>query len=277
MCIRYRYAAAENGDILYLAEGNFILDGGKQSIKKLLSIVGSGYNSHILGTIEISLPENTGIDMSAPLFDGVRIDVLSFDIYSNHYKNLGNSEIRRTWIRELVGGSYAGLETLYDNCYIEKADFYGDGTVLVKNSKLGKVDGRNTYDISVMNCNIDYLNYYPRYMSSSIVAENGETQVNGNHTIVRSWMHILPDDYSINLYDCYEGHDSMLDDNLEVNGIDLASFGYLGEDGNVVGIHGGESPFSENPSVPTVDTANSSVEYDSAANKLKVSITVKAD
>lgn len=270
------YDVAEHGDIIYLSEGDFILDGGKCTIKKRLSIIGNGYGSHIVGDIDVSISEST-IQMDTPLFDGVKLDDLSFDIYSNHYKNLGETEIRRTWIRNLTGGSYAGTDILYENCVIENGDFYGDGNVLIKNSKLGKIDGRNTYDLTVVNCNIDYLNYYPRYMASSILNNESTCSSNGKCSIFNSLFRYDHQDYNLTTYDCYLKTDSsLLDDKLETT-VDLAANGYFGTDGEVVGIHGGESHFSENPSVPTVDTANSSVEYDAENNKLKVSITVKAD
>ena len=64
-----------------------------------------------------------------------------------------------------------------------------------------------------------------------------------------------------------------MDDNLECT-LDLVSLGYLDENGTQVGVYGGDFPFSETPSVPTVDSAKSSVVYDSEANQLKVTISV---
>ena len=81
---------------------------------------------------------------------------------------------------------------------------------------------------------------------------------------------------SITTYDCFYdagGDDGLFDDKLDCT-INLEEKGYFGEDGTVVGVYGGEFPYSETPTVPTVDSAKSSVEYDKDGNKLNVTITV---
>lgn len=269
------YDAAENGDILYLSEGDFILDGGSQIIGKRLSIVGSGYNSHILGDITVSLTEP--FEMNAPLFDGVRLDDIEFD--TSHNKNLGESVISRSWIRTVKRADYAGTDVLYDKCYIEIIECWdtGDrGNVMLKNSKIGYLkEGR---DVTVENCNLNDADYYPRTMTSTIFNKNTKCTTSGKHSIFNSLLYFNHEDISLTKYDCYINSEaSLLNDKLEST-IDLTANGYFGKDGTTeVGIHGGESPFSENPSVPTVDSSKSSVEYDATSNKLKVSITVKAD
>ena len=270
------YDAAKDGDIIYLSEGDFILDGGSCTIAKRLNIVGNGYSSHLLGDIYIDMSNNANAKMDAPLFDGVRLDDLSFNNGGTSMKNLGESEIRRSWIRKITRGDHAGTDVLYDNCYIESIDFVANGgNVLLKNSKIKNLN--SNYNVSVINCNIDNAKYYPRSMFSSILNNETKCTSSGKCSIHNSLLRFDHQDGNLTTYDCYLKTDSsLLDDKLETT-VDLVANGYFGADGEVVGIHGGESPFSENPSVPTVDTANSSVEYDSASNKLKVNITVKAD
>lgn len=271
------YNAASNGDTIYLSEGDFILDGGSITIMKRLNIVGNGYNTHILGDIEINMVGNENAEMEAPLFDGVRLDVLKFNTSGS--RNMGESEIRRSWIRKITYPDYAGTDVLYDNCYIESMSFYNGGSsgnVMIRNSKIGYIE--SGYEATVVNCNINKAEYFPRSMFSSILNNESSCLTSGKCSIHYSLLRFDHKNTNLTKYDCYlDAESSLLDDKLETT-IDLAANGYLGQDGKtVVGIYGGEYPFTENPSVPTVDTDNSSVEYDSTSNKLKVSITVKAD
>lgn len=271
--------AAENGDILYLSEGDFIVKNGSYAIKKRVSIVGTGYRSHILGNLTIDMYNNPNSWMAAPLFDGVRLNKLSFSGSAGASNNLGESEIRRCRIGILNNGGLAGTEVTFDGCYIESADFQGSNNVILKNSKF-KTDGFSS-GITAINCNILCNDsYIPKNLISCILQniKSSSPSANGS-TAINSLFNFTSTSSNFNSYDCYylaENGQNLLDDNLECL-LDLTEAGYLGQDGTVVGIHGGENPFSENPSVPTVDSAKSSVEYDAAGNKLKVSITVKAD
>lgn len=284
--------SAQNGDVLYLSEGEFVIEGGALTLKKRLSIVGNGYGSHLLGDIMINMSSNENGYMDAPLFDGVRLDKLEF--YYQSYgaasrENLKESEIRRCWIRTLTYGGCAGNDVTIDKCYIQNGHFYGGGTVLVKNSKVNSYRytiGSGGYDafynVIAVNSHIYNPYYYPLNTIASIIHSSDESQpaVYGSScSITNSLLNFTPSSNKVNTYECYTYSDDtqpLLDENLECP-LNLTELGYLGSDGTVVGIYGGEDPFSVNPSVPTVDTANSSVEYDPTGNKLKVSITVKAD
>lgn len=270
--------SAQNGDVLYLSEGEFVIDGGALTLKKRLSIVGNGYGSHILGNIMIEMGDNANAYMDAPLFDGVRLYKLSFYNTSSSQANLKESEIRRCWIRELVNGACGGKDVTFDKCYIETADFNGVGSVLVKNSKVGNVTC--AYNTTAINSHIYNLGYYPLTTISCIIHTGNQPSVYGSScTIINSLLDFTPPSSGVYTHDCYIYSDEtqpLLDENLECP-LNLTESGYLGSDGTVVGIYGGDDPFSVNPSVPSVDTANSSVEYDAEGNKLKVSITVKAD
>lgn len=270
--------AAEDGDILYLSEGDFILNEGKCDILKQLTIIGSGYKSHILGLVSFNLHNNTFERTNPLLLDGVRLESLEFSGQDTSVKHLGETEIRRSWIETVYQGDAAGTNALYENCYITTANFdTGFGNVLLKNSKINKIDGSNSYNIDIKNCNINGLTYYPRNMISSILDFTTGTDYAGPSTLLNCLLHTdaVPED--VKAYDCYfviSAYSWLLDENLNPKK-DITD--YKGTDGKVVGVTGGDSPFSENPSVPTVDTEKSSVDYDAASNKLKVSITVKAD
>ena len=277
--------AAEDGDTIFLSQGEFIVNGGALNITKCLSIVGNGYGSHILGDITINLNRNnTHVD--APLFDGVRLDKLAF---SNHSIDdmKKTSEIRRCWIRTLDSGSNAGRNVTYDKCYIEDAEFYGSGTVLLKNSKVACRHTNSSYikSTTAINCNLVLSSYYPLAAISCILVKgiggtSEPTTSSSSASLINTLLDFKPTTTNnVYLNECYyieDSVDSLFDDKMNCT-LNLEEAGYLGEDGKEVGIRGGESPFSENPSVPTVDSANSTVAYDATSNKLKVNITVKAD
>lgn len=280
--------SAKNGDIIYLSEGKFTANSGAVTIKKRVSIVGCGYNSHILSNLLIDMSNTPNFYMDAPLFDGVRLQKLSFEGSPTARTNLQKVEIIRCWIRELDSGGFAGNDFTIDKCFIESADFYGasDNNTVVKNSKIGEVlMAAHNINFQIQNCNVGKAYHCPRTVLNSIIkatsSSNGTLVASGIHTVFNSLFSstLLTYDSSITTYNCYydaaEETGGLLDDNLECT-LDLLEKGYLSEDGvTPVGIHGGESPFSENPSVPTVDSENSSVEYDAESNKLKVTITVK--
>lgn len=270
---------AENGDTIYLSEGEFFIRGRYCGIYKRLSIVGNGYGSYLDGDIYVKLDDSPEYVMDAPLFDGVNLLMLSFR--ENHLSQ-GKSEIRRCCIYELEYGGNANSECLYDKCFISRGNFEGNGNTIIQNSKIESFRG-GQYVNKVVNCNIcyskNYGDYYPHEIISSIVSGKG-SEPRPYHwqssTIVSSLLNFPP--YSDYVYSrgCYSYDGDLFDDNMDCI-IDLAEAGYFGEDGTVVGVYGGDHPFSENPSVPSIDTDKSSVVYDAENNKLKVSITVKTD
>lgn len=276
--------SAKNGDTIYLPEGELMMKNNKITIKKRLSVVGSGYKSHLLGSITYDYGAQPKITTDAPLFDGVKLDALDFSTTyigsegQNSWNRLGTTAIVRTWIGQLRNGGYAGTDVTYDKCYIETGYFNipNNTNVLLKNSKIGQM--YNVDDVTVMNCNVDKCSYVPKHMISTIynaptVAPNLSSVT---YSIINSLLRVQPTSSNINCYNCYVQDDDLLDDNLEAIP-QLEGSGYLGQDGTVVGVYGGEEPFSVNPSVPTVNTDASSVVYDAENNKLKVKIAVKAD
>lgn len=281
--------AAENGDTLYLSDGSFYINEGEVSITKRVSIVGTGYCSHLIGNVTINLADNPDSFMDVPLFDGVRIDTLIFPNTDSCRDNLNQSEIRRCWIQDLQYAGYAGKDIRIDSCLIDNADF-SDGYKMVgqfangndpsvkleiRNSKIKSASYLEDCDM-VLNSNIGEADHYPQTLISSIL-DNATTTVNDNATyqIINSLLTVAPVSSKVITDNCYFEEDgtALFNENLECT-INLAEKGYLGNDGTVVGIYGGDMPFSENPSVPTVDSKRSSVQYDPENNKLKVNITV---
>ncbi|MDE6368569.1 MAG: hypothetical protein K2K94_04960 [Muribaculaceae bacterium] len=260
--------AAVNGDTIYLSEGNFLTTASDFTINKKVNIIGCGYNSFVGGKISIAWKNDDAI-MNGPLFDGVRLDELD-DGNTGYY--VPDLEIRRCRIRKVSDLYYFADNIIIDKCFIDEIDIPSGRKVLISNSKIGYLKG-TTYNLSIENCNIKKMNYFPRTMISSVF--DGESaQTNGNHTIHNSLFRTtsITSSSSVYTYNCYYEDKEHLDENLDISAEDSSK--YLGLDGTVVGVMGGQFPFSVYPSVPTVDSANSSVEYDAESNKLKVKITV---
>ena len=283
--------AAEDGDILYLSEGIFTSSNTEVTVDKRISIVGCGYKSQILFDIDVNMKNNPYVEGQSFNIDGVNLRTLSFNGKSTNSSddtnrdNIGYVNISNSRIYKLQDAGLAGKDLKVSSCYIDKFIPYrvNKNNTIITNSKIVQLldnNHDNSLPITLKNCNVWGSYYLPKTVISSIIycsiSQSGSPDSNfsagsNNPSIINTLISNkskLPE--TAIFQDCYF-QDFEFDDNLDLT-TDLSGY-----DGNVVGIHGGESPFSENPSVPTVDSANSTVEYDAASNKLKVNITVKAD
>lgn len=273
---------AQNGDILYLTEGDFYISEGKVTINKRVSVVGSGYSSHLSGNILIDMSSNPDSYNEAPLFDGVRLDKVSFATSDAAVNNIVKSEIRRCWIAQLTDVGFGGEEVLINSCRLDYGNFTkptsSESHIELRNSKIGGADSFYNCNM-VLNCNVASPDCFPETMISCIIDNFSENNGYGGYTAIYgsmipvAWNTVFTEidgGYKdLQKKDCYY-ESYALDDNLEYRGYEE----FRGLDGTVVGVYGGESPFSMNPSVPTVNTRRSAVEYDAENNKLKVSIVV---
>lgn len=258
--------AAVHGDIIYLSEGNF--GSSKQSMTisdKKISIIGCGYNSHIIPNLTFSF--SSEITLSDPLLDGVRLETINF---SGNSKSIDQVEIKKCKIGTIYTGSYTN-NILLDRCYIEYYSNTDDKNIQIYNCKINKFNGY--YCELVNNCNIYNYQNSASYVINSIL--RGGTSYSSSAIFENCIVfgETLNRNTYRNCYDLTNSVQNVLDDNIECTIEDMSP--YVGTDGTVVGIYGGEwMPFSETPSVPTVDSSKSSVVYDKENNKLNVTITV---
>lgn len=259
-------AAAVDGDVIYLSEGKF--GASQQSLtisNKKISIIGCGYNSHIIPDINIEFSDSA--TLTAPLFDGVRLENLSFNSAL-----IDQVEIKKCKINEVSVG-WTNNTTL-DRCNIGTFVGQDNKNIKIYNCKISRL--QSTRCEIVENCNINAIyDYSPFYITNSIIEQFTSTPESGiyENCLIGNKAGMGSND----LRNCYDmsstGNTDVLDDNLECTIEDMSP--YVGVDGTVVGVYGGQwFPYSETPSVPTVDSANSSVEYDKDTNKLNVTITV---
>ena len=260
--------AAKDGDIIYLSEGKFGASKSSFEIDKNISIVGCGYKSHIIPSIRFYNSSGLAIAFTMPIFDGVRLEKLTFNA-SYDFRQI---EIKKCKIDKF--NSEHATDIRLDRCNIGTFNGYSNKNVQLTNCKISKFIGTECEFME--NCNIkEFANYSPAFISNSIIegfSSNHSKGIYENCMIVDKTNAISTNDYR-NCYSPAEGTTSVLDDDLECTIEDMSP--YVGTDGTVIGVYGGQwFPYSETPSVPTVDSANSSVEYDKETNKLNVTITV---
>lgn len=265
--------ASVDGDIIYLSDGKF--GASRQSLtitSKKISIIGNGYNSHILPDIIFDFKSAVSDTLTAPLLDGVRLEELSFRNSINS-KPVNQVEIKKCKI-DKISLSYTNNVRL-DRCNINTFNGTSNLNVQVYNSKIGRFEG--TKCEIVENCNIDNIhNYSPSYITNSIINRFTNTPSGGiyENCLIGNNAELSTSNDLRNCYDMTDTENTaVLDENLECTIENMDP--YTGIDGTVVGIYGGQwFPFSETPSVPTVDATKSSVVYDKENNKLNVTITV---
>ncbi len=271
---------AEPGDIIYLSEGEFLSSNTEIWIDPRIRIVGCGYNSYISLHLQIYAGEEYSWDgKNLPVLDGVRIKHLDHhpDSYCGEYL-----VIRNSWIESYGNASHGGKEVHIDKCFIDELRLDGgNATVYLNNCKI-RYAGSNFVNAIVTNCSIKSPDL-PRVLISSILESSNENlgfYTSGTHKAYNSLFlsDVILNYENASFQDCYfdNSANGLLDENLySLN--DLAPKGYLGQDGTIIGAYGGENPFSVYPSVPTIDSEKSSVEYDAASKKLNVTITVAND
>ncbi|MCM1489698.1 MAG: hypothetical protein NC095_02565 [Muribaculum sp.] len=266
--------AAVDGDIIYLSEGRFGASTSSFTIKnKKISIIGCGYKSYIIPNITFENSSSGVMNMSAPLFDGVRLEELSFSNSVIGSVMIDQLEIKKCKIDKITLDSRTNNIRL-DRCNIGVYTNAYKHNIQLDNCKIRSFNG--CLCEFVENCNIYYiLNQSPSYASNSIIQNIGKNNGGGVYEncligqqsgtsyteFVNGW--VTPTSTS----------KQVLNNDLECTIEDMSP--YVGTDGTVIGVYGGQwFPYSETPSVPTVDSANSSVEYDKETNKLNVTITV---
>ena len=149
----------------------------------------------------------------------------------------------------------------------------------VVNTKLYAVNASSgaTQNTTFVNCN--FYNLYSDNFSgtiiNSIIDHNYYTSVTINSTVVLNSLynsgHIRIGTSSV-FQNCYSGASITSNCECTYDTLTLQSKGYLGTDGTVVGIYGGDTPYTLEPSVPKV--TSSDLKLDMEQKKLNVTLTV---
>lgn len=278
-------AEAVDGDTLSLSEGGFT---GGFTIDKAVTVVGSGQTSIINGNVAIGIPGTK--TLTARTLDALKITgditnklaVVGLNIRKCNFENI----------------SFAGDA---DKVTVDRCRCYDTFTlsasvkdILVTNSKIWilKGYGATLNATKIMNCNIYKIcgNYSePTYYEGTFKGTVINSIVNGS---TGSYSYVGPSAIFVNCLlnnyynyltrystqqNCMYSNNSVLDNKMECpsDADVMLNNGWLGNDGTVVGIYGGNTPFTLEPAVPKVERYTLTV--DNEAKVLRASLKVSAN
>ena len=261
--------ASVDGDVIYLTLGTF----KPFNITKKITVRGVGETSIVDGDVNISISGSP--KLTSPVMEALKVTgIVSV-----------KSQVDDLIIRKCkIGGFGISAQVdgaVLDRCYITNTltlSSYIKGMTVV-NSKLSKVMASSgaTQNTTFVNCNIKGLSSsgFSATIINSIINNSGgnlnstvllNTLINTYYTTVGS---------SSVAQNCYYINSSTFmstDCECSYNTSTLQSYSYLGTDGTVVGIYGGETPYTLEPTVPKVTDSN--LQLDMENKKLNVNLTV---
>lgn len=270
--------ASVEGDSIYLSEGHFL---GNITVNKAIHLIGSGQGTIIDGTVTISI-DNTPT-LEGYLLTGMHING---DIIPD--KSLNGLRISQCYFwnygREGYSGSAPNRITVSD-LYIERSH-------CTSHMNLNEVEGGNLYSCKIYyvygnnvtgrttlnHCNFDTDHIYGGlgYFAINCIFHGGMSTNNSYQNCLSGY-----DSYPSTAENCwpagmngYIDGVELLDDNLNCSLSDeeLRTRGYIATDGSVVGITGGDAPFTLDLATPKV--LEHHIEVDKATRKLNVTLKV---
>lgn len=264
-------SSSADGDTIYLTLGTFK---GPIIVDKMITIRGTGETSIINGDVDILIPNTP--TLTAPV-----LEALSVSGTVNVGAQVDAMILRKCKIAKFDINATVDRAVL-DRCYITSmltlSQFIKGMTVV--NSKLMSISGVSgtTSNTTFVNCNIDIIN--PYNFSGTIVNSIIRTcNDGGNYRPLKSSVVLNSLHYNIDFasssvtQNCYKSTFNLSSDcECSLSTSNLQSNGYLGTDGTVVGIYGGETPYTLVPSVPKV--TSSELRLDNEKKELNVKLTV---
>jgi len=271
--------ASVEGDSIYLSEGHFL---GNITVNKAIHLIGSGQGTIIDGDVTISI-DNT------PTLEGYLLTGMHIigDIIPD--KSLNGLRISLCYFT-----NYGRLKSGNASDRITVSDLYIERSHCTKTMYLGEVESGNLYSCKIYqvynyyqtgrttlnHCNF-YSDHHPGNSSIGYFAIN--CIFRGQMTTYNSYQNCLSG-WSANpstAENCWPAGSNgridgveLLDDNLNCSLSDeeLRTRGYIATDGSVVGITGGDAPFTLDLATPKV--LEHHIEVDKATRKLNVTLKV---
>ena len=266
--------AAADGDIIYMTLGAF---NKPFTINKEISIRGVGEKTVVNGDVTVDIPNSPKLENT--LMEGVRV-IGTLDVKSA----VDNLVISKCMIDNVkFSADVSGV--ILDRCYVTASlalsTYIKD--ITVNNSKIYILTAQEgtTKNTTFVNCNIAL--FYPLNFCGTIINSAIENPYGGeisSSVLMNTWVntyayHLKVSTTSVAL-DCYlvPYYDRLVGEscNIAYSDEQLKTKGYLGTDGTVVGINGGDTPFTLVSSVPTV--TSSELNLDLEERKLNVKLTV---
>jgi hypothetical protein len=283
--------AAEDGDVIYLTLGTF----KPFNVTKQITIKGTGETSIVDGDVKISIPNSPtlsnpvletlkvsgSVKVTAPLTNLVVRQCKVTSSFGIEAKVTGGT-IERCPIGTM---SFTGViqDLTIDRCNVGSG-FALSSTIesmTVVNSYINSLSANSgaTNNTTFANCNL-YFNscsYFSGTIINSIVGHIGYDMTLKSTVLVNSLINKKCGSYYMSI-----GTSSVLQNcyTVSVNGMDtststLQANGYLGTDGTVVGMYGGDTPYDANMLVPSVPKVTSSdIKLDNEKKELNVKLTV---
>ena len=261
--------AAVDGDIIYLTLGTF----KPFDVTKKITIRGTGETSVIDGNVNISIPGSA--KLTSPV-----LEALAVSGTVNIGAQVDDIIIRKCKITNFtIGAQIDGA--VIDRCYITEyltlSSYIKSMTVV--NSKLSRVQANSeaTQNTTFVNCNMSIITgCFSATIINSIIYATYSNSLSSSYNSSLSSSVVLNTLYGSNycsfasssvLQNCYPYSSS-----INLTKEQLQSNDYLGTDGTVVGIYGGDTPYTLEPSVPKV--TSSALQLDMEQKKLNVKLTV---
>lgn len=268
--------ASSDGDVIYLTLGTF----KPFNITKRITVRGVGETSIVDGDVNISIS-------GSPKLTNPVMEALAVSGTVNVSSQVDDMIIRKCKIGNF--GISAQVDgAVLDRCYITNtltlSSFIKGMTVV--NTKLYAVKANSgaTQNTTFVNCNFYQL--FPSDFSATIINSIIQGPYNSNRFTLNSTV-IL--NSVINTSNNVTGNSnyfiigsSSVTQNCYINNFSTQyvssscecnpSSSYVGTDGTIVGIYGGETPYTLEPTVPKV--TNSDLQLDMENKKLNVNLTV---
>ncbi len=288
--------AASDGDIIYLTLGTF----KPFDVTKKITIRGTGETSVIDGNVNISIPNN-------PVLDNPVLETLAVSGSVTVNNAVSNFIMRQCKITSGLNVNAMVAKGTIEKCQIGSVSLTGtiqdltidrcnivNGLALsstiesmtVINTQITKLSANSgaTSNTTFVNCNLYFSSFsnFSATIINSIVTHNmtSSNRTLNSTVLVNSLINTLytyGSSYIMSIgtssvcQDCYIVSASSLDTSTS----SLQNNGYLGTDGTVVGIYGGNTPYDDNmleTSVPKV--TSSDLQLDMEQKKLNVKLTV---
>ena len=271
--------ASVEGDSIYLSEGHFL---GNITVNKAIHLIGSGQGTIIDGDVTISI-DNTPT-LVGYLLTGMHI---IGDIIPN--KSLNGLRISLCYFT-----NYGRDKSGNASDRITVSDLYIERSHCTKKMYLGEVESGNLYSCKIYqvynfyqtgrttlnHCNF-YSDYNPGtgqigYFAINCIIRDGMSTYNSYQNCLSGWS--TNPSTAENCWPAGSGGKidgvELLDDNLNCSLSDeeLRTRGYIATDGSVVGITGGDAPFTLDLATPKV--LEHHIEVDKATRKLNVTLRV---
>lgn len=274
--------ASVDGDTIFLSLGNF----PAFTIDKRITVRGSG-TSTAMGDVTISIPGEAELTQT----------VLEMSHVNNITLSSSMNGVRFSQLESVNNEKYLSASQENKNVYVDRCRLGIDGTnidtLTCKNSSI--VTNKARENATFLNCNVS-IPYEEQVLSGNFISSIIYFYHGGNYSgqtlenCLFSYCYVfLADSGRTNIgntsdtYECYltshrynDGFSNSV--YLGTSPYDeetLLANGYLGNDGTVVGMFGGSTPFSLVPLVPHV-TEDPVISVDAETRQLSVSLKVVA-